>query len=385
MSSQPSAADFRVVIAGGGVAAMEAALALAELAGQLTAVTVVAPNAELVNRPMAVREPFAYPHAERHPLAPIVRAAGAELLADKLERVDPERRAVHTKGGSELAYDALVLALGARIEPRYEHAITIDDRSLEETLQGLIQDVEGGYVKSLGFVVPAPMAWLLPLYEIALMIAGRAYDMNLELACTLVTPEDTPLAVFGSGASDAVAERLARARVQTICSSYAEVPGSGKIIVNPGERELQVDRVIALPQLSGRALSGVPANEHGFLRTSPNCELLELERVYAAGDCVEFPVKHGGLASQMADAAAESIAALAGAPVEPHPFEPEIMGMLLTGGKPLYLHAKITGGHGFSSEASEEPLWSPPSKIASKYLAPFLDAQQRSAGAAGSP
>jgi sulfide:quinone oxidoreductase len=160
---------------------------------------------------------------------------------------------------------------------------------------------------------------------------------------------------------------------------------SGKIIVNPGERELQVDRVIALPQLSGPALSGVPATEHGFLRTSPNCELLQLERVYAAGDCVDFPVKHGGLASQMADAAAESIAALAGAPVDPHPFEPEIMGMLLTGGKPLYLHAKITGGHGFSSEASEEPLWSPPSKIASKYLAPFLDAQQRSAGAAGSP
>ena len=96
----------------------------------------LAPNAELVNRPMTVREPFAYPHAERHPLAPIVADAGAELIVDELEWVDPERRDVHTKGGAELSYDALVLALGARIEPRYEHAITIDDRHLEETAAG---------------------------------------------------------------------------------------------------------------------------------------------------------------------------------------------------------------------------------------------------------
>ena len=51
--------------------------------------------------------------------------------------------------------------------------------------------------------------------------------------------------------------------------------------------------------------------------------------------------------------------------------------MLLTGGKPLYLTAKITGGHGFSSELTDTPSWSPPSKIATKYLAPYLDALDR--------
>jgi sulfide:quinone oxidoreductase len=44
----------------------------------------------------------------------------------------------------------------------------------------------------------------------------------------------------------------------------------------------------------------------------------------------------GGLASQQADAAAESIAALAGAAVTPKPFHPVIRGMLLTGEDPLY-------------------------------------------------
>ena len=81
---------------------------------------------------------------------------------------------------------------------------------MDETLHGLIQDIEGGYVDSLAFVAPGRMAWPLPLYELALMTAGRAYDMNVELATTIVTPEDSPLAIFGSAASDAVA-RAARA------------------------------------------------------------------------------------------------------------------------------------------------------------------------------
>src|ERR1035437_4171579 len=93
----------------------------------------------------------------------------------------------------------------------------------------------------------------------------------------------------------------------------------------------------------------------------------------AAGDATEFAIKHGGVGSQQADAVAESIAALAGAPVKPEPFHPVIRGMLLTDEEPLYLTARITGGQGFSSEVSETPLWSPPSKIATKYLSPYLE------------
>ena len=116
----------------------------------------LAPNAELVNRPMTVREPFAYPRAERYALAPIVADAGAELVVDELAWVDPRRPRGPHQGRQELPYDALLLALGARIVPRYKHAITIDDRHLDETLHGLIQDVEGGYVESVAFVAPGP-------------------------------------------------------------------------------------------------------------------------------------------------------------------------------------------------------------------------------------
>jgi sulfide:quinone oxidoreductase len=370
----------RVVIVGGGVAALETALALAQLAPERAAVTLLAPNTDFAYRPLAVREPFAYAPAHRYPLRRIASDAGAELLSEKLSWIDPANQTIHTESDAAIAYDMLVLATGARVTARYTHAATIDDRRLDETLHGLIQDVEGGYVHSIAFVAPGRMAWPLPLYELALMTAGRAYDMGVELATTIVSPEDSPMAIFGATASEAVAQLLERSQIQTINSAYAEVPSAGTLRINPGDRELRVDRVVALPELYGPCVRGIPLAEHGFIRVDPHGRVLDVEHVYAAGDATDFAVKHGGVGSQQADAVAESIAALLGAPVTPAPFHPVIRGMLLTGEQPLYLTARITGGQGFSSEVSATPTWSPPSKISSRYLAPYLDGLDRERG-----
>ncbi|HEV2998255.1 MAG TPA: FAD-dependent oxidoreductase [Solirubrobacteraceae bacterium] len=369
--------DFRVVIAGGGVAALEAMLTLRELAGSLTDVAVLAPEDDFVYRPMTVREPFAYGPAQRYPMRRLVEDAGAELIVDELEWVDPAGRIAHTRAGAELAYDALVLALGATARPRFEHALTIDDRRLEETFRGLVQDVEDGYVSSLAFLVPGRMAWPLPIYELALMTAGRAYDMDVELAVSIVTPEDGPLAIFGGIVSDAVARLLREARIEVISSSYAEVPEAGHVEISPGERRLTVDRVVALPELFGPGVRGVPLSEHGFIHIDPHGQVPGVGPVYAAGDASDFAVKFGGIAAQQADAAAESIAALAGAPVTPAPFHPVIHGILLTDKRPRYLTARITGGQGFGSEISDTPSWSPPSKIQARRLAPHLERYDR--------
>ncbi len=366
-----------MVIAGGGVAALETALALADLAPDRTEVTVIAPNSEFVYRPMVVREPFAYGAAHRYPLESIVHDAGAKLITGELGWIDPARRTIHTKADEAIEYDALMLALGATVTKRYPHALTIDDRDLAQAMHGLIQDVEDGYVHKLAFVAPSRMAWPLPLYELALMTAGRAYDMSIELETTIVTPEDSPLAIFGSSASSTVAELLASANVETINSAYAQVPSSHEVLINPGERRLEVDRVIALPELYGPVVRGIPLGEHGFIRVDPHCRVPDVERIYAAGDATDFPIKHGGIGSQQADAAAQSIAALAGAPGTPERFNPTIHGTLLTNGKPQYLTAHITGGHGFSSEITATPPSSRPSKIAAKYLAPYLEKHDR--------
>jgi len=201
--------------------------------------------------------------------------------------------------------------------------------------------------------------------------------MGIELATTIVSPEDSPLAIFGSRGSEAVAELLVRAKIEMIGSAYAEVPSTGELTINPGDRRLRVDRVVALPELYGPCVRGIPLGEHGFIPVDPFGRVRDVAHIYAAGDATDFAIKHGGIGSQQADAAAQSIASLLGAPVTPEAFHPVIRGMLLTGGEPLYLTAHIAGGHGFSSEISDTPMWSPPGKIASRYLAPYLDGLDR--------
>jgi sulfide:quinone oxidoreductase len=366
---------LRVLLVGGGVAILEAALALSDLAGERVSLTLLAPSPEFVYRPMTVREPFGYARAQRLALSEVAADTGAELVSDSLGRVDPQARVVYTRAGLELAYDALVVGVGARVSAVYEHAVTVDDQRLDELLQGLIQDIEQGYVKRLALIVPAGMTWPLPIYELALMAAGRAEDMNVKLCTTILTPEDSPLAVFGEGASQTVSEILAERGIEVITSAYVELPSKGKIVITPGDRRLEVDRVLAMPALHGPHVRGLPADSDGFIPVDEWSRVRGIEHVYAAGDVADFAVKYGGIAAQQADAAAQSIAALAGARLEPQPFHPVIEGVLLTGDKPRRLRAHITDGDGVRSDPVELIQGPPPPKIAAHYLAPYLQSR----------
>ena len=382
MPSTNSPADpFHVVIAGGGVAALEAGLALRELGSERFRITLIAPQPHFVYRPMTVQEPFAFGPAERYSIGEFAAETGADLVIDSFERVDAAGRVAHTASGGQIDYDALILALGARPRACYPHALSVDDRRLDDVLHGLIQDVEEGYVHSLAFVIPTRLGWPLPIYELALMTARRAFEMNVELGVTVVTPEAGPLAIFGDAASAAVARLLAEAGITTITSSSCEVPDGRRVIVEPGGQRLNVDRVVALPELDGPCVRGLPAGEHGFVPIDGHCRVPGVEHVYAAGDATDFPVKFGGVAAQQADTAAVMIAATAGLPVEPAPLHLSISGVLLTGGEPLMLSARIIAGRGFSATGTGMPTESRPTKLTARYLGPYLEAHGRVVGA----
>jgi sulfide:quinone oxidoreductase len=371
---------FDVLIAGGGVAALEGALALREFAGDRVRTGLLAPDSRFVYRPSRVKEPFGYAAAQAYSLPDLARDIGVELVQDRFKSLDAGRSVVHTEQGGELSFDALLLATGARLRPAFSHGLTIDDSRIDEQLHGLIEDVDGGYVHSIAFVAPPSNAWPLPKYELALMTARRAYEMQTELAITIVTPEDAPLAVFGEKVSVEVARLLEQNGITTITSARASVPEAGTVVIHPEGTTLRVDRVVALPQLFGPTTPGVPRGaESGFIPIDSHCRVLGLENVFAAGDATDFPIKFGGIAAQQADTAAQAIAAMAGAAVEPQPFHPVLQAILLGADKPLYLSAHVTGGHGSQSEISQEPRWSPPVKIAATYLAPYLASRDRQA------
>jgi sulfide:quinone oxidoreductase len=365
------ATPARVVIAGGGVAALETLIALGELARDRVEITLVAPNATFGYRPMTVAEPFGKGHAHSYDLAAIAEPFGARVVQDTVAEVAGPEQAIRTGTGTVIPYDHLVLATGARATSAYAHAITFGEDREEEALHGLLQDAEDGYVKCVAFVVPDGSTWSLPLYELALMTARQTWSMGADwLKLIFVTPESRPLAIFGGAASDTVEELLGSAGIEFVGSAYTTVE-RGHLVVDPGGRRIDANRVITLPRLQGLRIPGVPTDPEGFVPVDPHGRVTGLAGVYAAGDGTSFPIKQGGLATQQADAVAESIAAAAGAPVEPEPFRPILRGMLLTGGDQRFLRGAVAGGGGEARIASHA-LWWPPSKIAGRYLAPFL-------------
>ena len=97
--------------------------------------------------------------------------------------------------------------------------------------------------------------------------------------------------------------------------------------------------------------------------------MLGVPDVYAAGDITAFPIKQGGLACQQADAAAEHIAARAGATLDPAPFTPVLRGMLLTERWSRFLRREVEAD---DAAVAGRALWWPPAKIAGRELAGYL-------------
>jgi sulfide:quinone oxidoreductase len=360
-----------VLIAGGGVAALEAMMALRAIAGDRVRITLLAPERDFHYRPMAVAEPFTIAHARRVELATIAADFGADVVTGALEAVDSDERCILTRAGTRIDYDALVIACGTRMRPAYDGAITIDDRSIGVTLRGLLQDVEEGYTHKIAFVAPGPAGWPLPLYELALQTANRAYDANATVDIAVVSPETAPLALLGDDACDEMTRLLRDAGIAFHGSSFAEL-AHGTLTLRPSGVQLRDHRVVALPILEGAQIAGVPADPHGFIPVTGYGEVRGLDGVYAAGDVTSLEVKHGGVAAQQADLVAATIARRAGAAVEHRRLAPTIRGVLMTGRTTRYLDAELGSDGTYSSTVAGVCPWGSPAKIDARHLGPYL-------------
>ena len=161
----------RVLIAGGGVAALEAMLALRELAGPLVDVELIAPEPHFWYRPLAVAEPFGLGSVHRLELAQLCEQAGADFSLGTLVDVDHARRRVQTHHG-ELAYDSLLVAIGAVGTEAIPGAFTFRGPADSHAYQHLLTELEQGAVRQLVFALPGGQSWPLPLYELALLTAA---------------------------------------------------------------------------------------------------------------------------------------------------------------------------------------------------------------------
>ena len=377
-----------VLIAGGGVAALETLLALRALLDGQIGVTLLTPDREFLYRPVTVAEAFERGEARTFPLEAIADDQGAQLVCDSLELVDLDRPGVLTGSGEWLEFDHLVVATGARARDPLPGALTFRGRKDVPALRDLLAELVSGEARSVALALPSQRMWPMPVYELALMTAAHLREHGAaRVPVYLVTPEEQPLELFGPTATHAVTELLASRGVRVRTSALPALVRP-RALVLAGAGSVFVDRVITLPLPEGPAIPGLPHDEHGFIPVDRFGTVAGVAGAYAAGDVTAFPLKQGGLAAQQADAVAESIAAQVGAGVVPQPFRPVLRGLLMTGGAPLYLRAEP---HRLRHEATVaieaqswraqkrdvsaaagQPLWWPPAKIAGRYLAPYL-------------
>jgi sulfide:quinone oxidoreductase len=367
-----AAKPTRVVIAGGGVAALETALALRALAADRVALELVAPSRQFVYRPMGVLAPFVGSPPRALDLSAFAAEIGAGLRLGSLRAVDPGRRVARTADGHELAYDALVIATGARwTAPRGVTAVDVGD--VAGSMGELLAAIDAGRIGSVAFLLRAP-TWPLPAYEIALLLRQRALDAKVPLSVTVVSDESRPLEVFGEAVTEAAERLLSGAEVGFVSAPGASPDGTD-LVLEQGRKRLPFDRVAALPTLAGPEIDGLVLDAAGFLPVGPNGELGGLGGVYAAGDATSFPVKFGAIATHQADAVAAAIASGAGVAVSLEPPELVVDGILLAGAgsERVYFQTVFEGGRAVRSKTSATPTGGLDAKIAARHLGRYLD------------
>ena len=258
-----------VLIAGGGVAALETLIALRDLAGDRVAITLLAPETTFTYRPMKVAEPFYLGHARD------VRARrdrpttyGAGFVRDSIAEVRADEKLVRCASGRDFPTTTSWSPWAPRRRPRFRARDHVRRRP--------------------GRGAPArparrPRAGLPPQRRVRR--PGRG---DVDAAALRARADDRPPGVgHGHGRRPLHARHARgpparhvrrrppatrsrelldrRTAIEFVGSSYPTV-GRGYVIADPGGRRIDAERVgLAARRSTASRLAGVPADDSGFI------------------------------------------------------------------------------------------------------------------------
>jgi sulfide:quinone oxidoreductase len=387
-----------ICIVGAGTAGLEALLSAHEALGASADLRLVAPDREFRYRPMH-RDSLFRPARERSiKVADLVAETGATWVRDRVEVVRESERCLLTRDGDTVEFDYLLLATGERAKRPLAQGYLWERGGDPSFLDEIIREISAGKVASVAVAVPRGARWPVPAYELALILAWSAAGTNA--AITLITAEERPLGALGYPASQAIAEELDNAGVETIVGvELVDAPERGAppmtvadLVIVPERAEDQAtaligrptgparvrigagvarefQRLISLPVMLGPSIAGVASDRAGFVAVDESLKASGSDVVWAAGGCIAGALAHSALSAQQADAAVAAITAAcghadaAGSGIGPNALE--ITGVLLTGQRDQWLLENPLG----TPEPSTRCLWWPPGRAVGKTLA----------------
>ena len=267
----------RVLIAGSGVAAVEAALALRHLAGRRFSIELLAPAHALEHRPASVAAPFGLGAPAPLDLHELARRYDVTLVEGELAGVDVDRRRARLATGDDHDYDHLLVAVGARPEAGLPGSLTFRGPADVSTLEWVLSELVRGHRRQLVIVVPPGSTWPLPAYELAIMAAGETRAVP-DATITLVTPEREPLWIFGDAAADAMRELLVGARDRAAHRARAAHVTDDVLWLENPARAIVPTRFSAFPCSPGPPSPGLPCDEMGSCRPTCTARVTGAER-----------------------------------------------------------------------------------------------------------
>jgi sulfide:quinone oxidoreductase len=360
----------RVVVVGGGPGGLETVLALRALVRDRVDLTLVSQSPTFAYRPWSVAEPFGAGRAVEVDLERFAALEHVRLVGSRVVAVDTQRHVVVTGDGA-LPYDVLVLALGARQVPTVAGAMTFRGPRDVAALREALEAHAGGRGARVAYIANASAFWPLPAYELALLTRTWAARRETPIDVAVVTAESAPLEAFGHEASARLRELLGAQGIALHTDTLIELHDAGRLY-EAGAASIPADLAVALPTLVGPSLPGLPHDDSGFVEVDGFCRAVAADDVYVVGDMAAHPIKQGGLATQQADVAAAAIAAGFGVDAPQAPYAPVLRGVLITGGKPLYLRSPSVAAEDRADNGVFGAPWWPPHKISGRHLAPFL-------------
>ncbi len=235
---------------------------------------------------------------------------GIEFRMAEVDRVETDASKVHFADGSELEYDVLVIASGARLLP--EETEGLSDAGWNErvftfyTLEGAaalgkaLDGFRGGrlVVNLIDMPVKCPVAPLEFCFLVDWFLRDKGVRQDVEL--TYATPLDAaftkPVAAEQLGSMFAEKEIGLETEFAT-----GQVEGESGRLVSWDEREISFDLLVAIPLHGGSefvARSPGLGDDLGFVRTDQHTLQSEAaSNVFAIGDATNLPTSKAGSAA----------------------------------------------------------------------------------------
>jgi sulfide:quinone oxidoreductase len=230
------------------------------------------------------------PDQFRRPLKRLERV-GIEFHHAEIEQLDVDNKVVRTASG-DLAYDSLIVSLGAQLSPETvpgfdEMAYNLYTSKGCARIHAALEDLEEG---TIGILVTAmPFKCPAAPYEAAFLAEAfvRRRRIRRRVDIHLFSPEQAPMPVAPASIGDSIADMLAaRGITYHPLFTFKELrPETHEVVASDG-RSQKVDLLIAIPphQAPDIVRSSPLLGVSGFIHVDPYTLQTDREDVFAIGD-----------------------------------------------------------------------------------------------------